>query len=255
MTINMTLLKILGHIGLTQLNSPRIFYFHSFGTKKGDMRLSVFENIVKNFDRLGYKICSLDKLGFYKKKTISFTFDDGYKNNLEAIKILNKYGFSGTIFVCSDFINSPPIKQKTNLYKNREFLSEDDLIEITELGSEIASHGTNHSNFNHLTNEEIKYQLIESRKKIEKIINKNVNSFAFPNGQRGAFKPKYNYESSGYKYICTTIWGTFKSNKIIQNRCEVRATDNFTIIYTKLAGLFIHRWLYDRLTNRGNLWR
>ena len=167
----MTLLKILDHIGLTLLKSPRIFYFHSFGTEKGDMELSVFEDIVKNFYRLGYVICSLDKLCLHKKKVISFTFDDGYKNNLEAIKILNKYGFSGTIFVCSDFINSPAIKEKTNLYKNREFLSENDLIEITELGSEIASHGTKHSNFNHLTVRETKGQLSESRKKIEGVIN------------------------------------------------------------------------------------
>jgi len=250
----MILLKILDHIGLTLLNSPRIFYFHSFGSEKDDMELSVFEDIVKNFDRLGYIICSLEKLHLHKKKAISFTFDDGYKNNLDAIKILNKYGFSGTIFVCSDFINSPALKHKTNLYQNREFLSENNLIEITELGSEIASHGTNHSNFNHLTNKETKYQLSESRKKIEDIINRDVTNFAFPNGQRGAFKTKYNYESSGYKYICTTVWGTFKANNIIQNRCEVRATDDFKIIYIKLAGLFIHRWIYDRLTNRGNLW-
>lgn len=40
------------------------------------------------------------------KKLICITFDDGYKNNLKAIEILNKYKLSGTFFISSAAINT-----------------------------------------------------------------------------------------------------------------------------------------------------
>ena len=74
-----------------------------------------FENHMKFLLKNHFIFLNATELAFYTqnpneikhRKMVAITFDDGYQNNLQAIKILNKYTISGTFFVSSDTINSP----------------------------------------------------------------------------------------------------------------------------------------------------
>jgi peptidoglycan/xylan/chitin deacetylase (PgdA/CDA1 family) len=59
---------------------------------------------------------------------VSFTFDDGYKEHLPAMKLLAEHGWRGTAYVIPETIGSP------------SYLSVEDLAEIERLGSDVAAH-------------------------------------------------------------------------------------------------------------------
>ena len=59
---------------------------------------------------------------------VSFTFDDGYKEHLTAMKLLAERGWRGTAYVIPETIGNPA------------YLSLDDLAEIHRLGSDVAAH-------------------------------------------------------------------------------------------------------------------
>jgi hypothetical protein len=60
---------------------------------------------------------------------VSFTFDDGYKEHLAAMRLLAEHGWHGTAYVIPQVIGKLP-----------PYMTTDDLAEIAKLGSDVASH-------------------------------------------------------------------------------------------------------------------
>lgn len=108
------------------------------------------------------------------KKPIFITFDDGYKNNLNAFAIFQKlksekFQPTGTVFVLSDFIGR----------FNR--LSQADLKMMVDSGMiSIQSHTATHPDLTKINNFEI--ELKESKEKIQQITGKPVIALAYPYG-------------------------------------------------------------------------
>ncbi len=77
------------------------------------MPWGVFEKMLRWLRRMGYRSLSLDgyremglagRLG--KERAVAFTFDDGYLDNwVYAAPLLETYGFTGTVFMPTDFID------------------------------------------------------------------------------------------------------------------------------------------------------
>lgn len=105
-------------------------------------------------------------------KSPCITFDDGGKSNLDAVEIAIQYGVSVKIFVPTMFVGM------------RNFLSREDLIELNKLKQvEIGSHSVNHPNyFNALSKKQQLYELSESKKYLEDVIQKDVGIFSIPGG-------------------------------------------------------------------------
>jgi len=107
-------------------------------------------------------------------KPIFITFDDGYKNNLNALRIFEKIQTNsfkpvGTIFVISDFVNRP----------NR--LSNEDMRAMVNSGFfSIQSHTATHPDLTQ--NPEYVYELKGSKEKIFKITGKPVIALSYPYG-------------------------------------------------------------------------
>ncbi|WP_078433818.1 polysaccharide deacetylase family protein [Metabacillus halosaccharovorans] len=108
------------------------------------------------------------------KKPIFITFDDGYKNNLHAFKILQNltnehFKPTGTIFVISDFIGS----------SNR--LSEAEIKMMVDSGIiSIQSHTATHPDLTKIN--EFEEELKGSKDKIQKITEKPVIALSYPYG-------------------------------------------------------------------------
>jgi peptidoglycan/xylan/chitin deacetylase (PgdA/CDA1 family) len=64
-----------------------------------------------------------------KQGVVSFTFDDGYKEHLEAIRLLAQRGWRGTAYIIPFALGSKPA-----------YLTEADVAEIAKLGSDVAAH-------------------------------------------------------------------------------------------------------------------
>ena len=108
------------------------------------------------------------------KKPIFITFDDGWKDNLNAFTIFqklqsNSFKPAGTIFVISEFIGR----------SNR--LSQTDLKRMSDSGFfSIQSHTATHPNLTKVTN--YPFELKDSKEKIQKITGKPVIALAYPYG-------------------------------------------------------------------------
>ena len=169
---------------------------------------NVFRDFVGYIAEKGYGIFSmhdyLSKSKEERKKWIVCTFDDGYKSlTNDALEILKKQGFTATVFVCTGLIG------KDNSWNNkdailREHLDINAINLLIKEGWEVASHGVFHKNLLKLSDVEIEYELLESKKALNQIVG-YCDTYAYPYGAYNKFirrcVEKY------YKYAFTVDQG------------------------------------------------
>src|ERR1041385_7575243 len=99
-----------------------------------------------------------------KSSLVALTFDDGYRDNLTtALPLMEKYSMPATIFVVAGFVN------------REGYFSESELHEIAKHPLvTIGSHGLWHRNFNELSEPEARFELVESRRALESIIDQKI---------------------------------------------------------------------------------
>ena len=151
---------------------------------------NVFRDFVGYITEKGYGICSmhdyLSKSKEERKKWIVCTFDDGYKSlTNDALEILKKQEFTATVFVCTGLIG------KDNSWNNkdailREHLDINDINLLIKEGWEVASHGVFHKNLLKLSDVEIEYELLESKKALNQIVG-YCDTYAYPYGAYNKF--------------------------------------------------------------------
>ncbi|MBS4206556.1 polysaccharide deacetylase family protein [Bacillus sp. FJAT-50079] len=150
--------------------------FKGHGSKDLYVRPDNFEKQMIYLRDHGYTLLTFEQWEDRNKvdKPIFITFDDGYKNNLNAFAIFKKLKSNtfkprGTIFVISDFIGR----------SNR--LSKSDLKMMVDSGLiSIQSHTATHPELTKSKN--VKYELENSKDKIERITRKPVIALAYPYG-------------------------------------------------------------------------
>ena len=105
------------------------------------------------------------------EKSILITFDDGYMDNYyNAFPILKDLNLKATIF-CT-----------TSALDGKYYLSEDAIREMSDYGIDIQSHTVYHPNLDKLTYADQLIEMINSKKTLERIINKEIYAIAYPFG-------------------------------------------------------------------------
>lgn len=160
----------------------------------------VFDDEIENFDKLlnvlskdhdfiGYSE-AINKIltGDIDKPYICISSDDGLKNNLNAVKIMNKYGAKGCFFVNPETIGLKDLS-KIKLFCNNklkcppvEFMEWADLDNLIKCGHEIGSHTMNHINISRTNINIVEDNINESYEILEKRFGK-VSHFAYPFGR------------------------------------------------------------------------
>ena len=139
---------------------------------------------------------ALEGTGELPENPVLITFDDGYADNYtNAYPILKKYGFKATIFVISDFVD-----------KMEHYFTWDEAREMAKNGITIASHTVDHRSMTDLTNEQLKKELVDSKKKIEEEMGYEVNYIAYPTGTYNLHIAEL-VRSAGYKAAFTIKYG------------------------------------------------
>lgn len=136
--------------------------------------------------------------GDLPEKSIIVSFDDGFKNICDnAIPILSAYGFCAIVFISTDYIDDREkfefvdweVWGKMNGNSNSVDsgflpLSKKDILDLSKLDNVmIASHGCTHVPYNKMPRKKRICHLKNSKTILEKIIDKSVLHFAFPNGE------------------------------------------------------------------------
>jgi peptidoglycan/xylan/chitin deacetylase (PgdA/CDA1 family)/glycosyltransferase involved in cell wall biosynthesis len=145
-------------------------------------------------------------------KPIMLTFDDGYKDNYtNAFPLLKKYNMTGVIFLVTnpaikvnvwDIVNSEPAAP---LLENRE------ILEMAEYGIEFGSHTWSHIDLTKVTQDILIKELSESKKILENLLGKKVNSICYPYGAVNENIKKF-AEEVGYEFGVATDSGSVNFN-------------------------------------------
>jgi peptidoglycan/xylan/chitin deacetylase (PgdA/CDA1 family) len=120
----------------------------------------------------------------WPEKSAVLTFDDGFANfNEEALPVLMKHNFTGTVFVISGHMSglNDWAKPPKGLGA-KKILSWRQVSEIAASGIEIGSHTRTHPDLRRCGLEMARLEMSDSRKEIEDHLGCTVGSFAYPYG-------------------------------------------------------------------------
>jgi len=116
-----------------------------------------------------------------------------------------------------------------------QMLSWKDINEMAANGISFGGHTMTHPILTRLPLDKVKYEILESKRLIEKMINKPIYTFAYPNGEADDFSEEVKkiIRDSGYKIACTTIFG---NNDVNSDLFELRR------VYTSGNSLLKFMW-------------
>jgi peptidoglycan/xylan/chitin deacetylase (PgdA/CDA1 family) len=232
--------------GVLILNYHSINPNHKFSTQPADFEAQM-KYVSENFKVIRLKdVYNPDLKGL----NLVISFDDGFSDNYQyAYPILKKYNLKATIFLVSDFIiNNLDITKDWAPYHGLAPLKLEEIKEMSDSGLiDFGSHGKTHDQVSSFSQERLRNELIESKQKIEQIVNKSIDCYAFPFGQkkqRGDFSMDF-FASLGFKQVCTTDWGINKnlSSSCFLKRIRIDAADSLLDFRRKIAG----RWDFVKL--------
>lgn len=171
-----------------------ILTYHSLDESRSVISTSpsTFKKQMEYLWEKGYKTLSLSevinltyKREPFREKTIVITFDDGYKNvYTEALPVLKKYGFKGTVFLVTDYcgkFNNWPSQR--NSIERRPLLSWAEIEEMHKYGIEFGAHTLTHPDLTQIPIQQAEHEIVESKVKIQDYLCVEVQVFAYPYGR------------------------------------------------------------------------
>jgi len=160
-------------------SNPLIFTYHSISSNFHVGLNSVHPNRFKEHVEF---IANINN-STVENNHIKIAFDDGYESvYANAFPIMEEYNLKGIVFTISGYIGKTNDWDVTFGVNKTMHLTKSQLRSLSEHGWEIGSHSHSHRSFKWLNNDEIKDEVVTSKRIIENITGKEVNSFCLPFG-------------------------------------------------------------------------
>jgi peptidoglycan/xylan/chitin deacetylase (PgdA/CDA1 family) len=157
--------------------------------------------------RDGFRVVPLDEVARllrerrpFPLRTVAITFDDCYRDNLDAARILAEHGLPAAFFVPTAFVGTDHVFPWDRHLRQLPNLSWDDVREMARLGFEIGSHTVSHACMGRVTREQARTELFASKGEIENRLGRPVRWFAYPFGGKADWTPQWNdlLDEAGY---------------------------------------------------------
>jgi len=250
-----------------------ILMYHAFG-RPGE-RSSRFVLPARRFSRqmavlkcLGYTILSLEDYVRSRRdgrrpptRSVVITIDDGYEDSQSvAGPILERYGYSATIFLVVDRVGGVTDWTDERTLSGRELLSWTDVREMQRHGIHFGAHALTHPRLTSLSRETARGQIVGSQMELARQTGRPVRFFAYPYGDSDESTRSIVAEA-GFWASCGTQSGKNSATTPLQNlrRTEICGTDNIAQFLLKLwsgsSGRFLRRARLSTPRRRWRQWR
>lgn len=224
-----------------------------------------------------YNFISLDRLvnAIYNKdssdippKSLVITIDDGFKENYNLLEIFKTYNFCPTIYLCSHIVGTNRIfwfeagscdiqklkryddnkrlealKNKMGYEPQKEYSSRQ-ALNLEELGKmlpyvDFQSHSKFHPVLTTCEDKECLEEIKESKEALEKLLNKKIEHFAYPNGDYSSRETEF-LKRCGYKSARTVDIGFNDMNSDPYKLKAIGIEDDacISILCGQITGLF-----------------
>ena len=234
----------------------RVLVYHSIPTSDSgdniDMEVPsvILEGQIDYLSRKGFKFLEADNLIKItesktfsdNKKAVLITFDDGFYNNyLNAVRILDRNKIKALFFIAAEELGKGSFSWLPGNNYGRP-LNWQEVKEISARGHLIGSHTLNHKCLSKIDRDDLKKEIFESKKIIEKNIQKEVKYISYPFGFYDSFNEKIKNlcKEAGYKAAFSNILGDVNKNSDLYELRRVRISkkDKGLRFIMKLAGAY-----------------
>ena len=120
-------------------------------------------------------------------RTLAITFDDGYRDNLFAARILARHGLTACFFITTAYMGTRRPFEWDRDVGELSKLTWDDVREMDDMGFEIGSHTLTHANLAAISHDRVRHELSESKDAIQAEIGRQVRWLAYPFGGKADF--------------------------------------------------------------------
>jgi len=233
--IILMLLSGLSYISLAYFQGVPVLNYHQINNQDHNMLTlsdTEFEAQMNYLHRHGYTAISPEQLVDYLQygkslppNPVLITLDDGYADNyLVAYPILQKYHFTATIFLITDFVSH-----------YGKYLTWDQIKEMSDNGLTFEDHTLSHVSLTKVSDEEINNQLIKSKEVLEWRLGKKIEYLAYPGGDYDQRVIQLT-RAAGYRAAFTVNFGRDMENSTLYtlNRIPIFGAGSHT---------FFHFWL------------
>lgn len=120
-----------------------------------------------------------------RRPAVAITFDDGFRNVLtEAIPVLERFGFTATLFVSTRWIDDPSSRDKEHGSPDAplELLTAGDVAELARRGFDIGSHGHTHADLGRSSRPVVEAELRASVERLTELLGRPPAYLAWPYG-------------------------------------------------------------------------
>lgn len=239
-------------------NEPqlRVLMFHYITSDQYEKFEDLIIKLNKNFQIISPNEFTEIMKGKKKiyKDSILLSFDDGYKSQFKASKILNRYKIKAIFFITLNFIKINSKKKVKNFLKknlgfskilDKDFLdirnmTISDVSNLIKSGHKVGAHTLNHPDLPNISLKEQKKEIINYKKIFNKQFNtKDIKNFAFTfGGIKNLDQSSLEIALNSYSFVHTGIRGNnFNNNQklIFRDNCDLHLS--FREIFFFLNGL------------------
>ncbi|MBI4313536.1 MAG: polysaccharide deacetylase family protein [Candidatus Omnitrophica bacterium] len=163
------------------------------------------------------------------KNAVALTFDDGFENfYTNAWPVLKKYDFPAIVFIITQEVGKPG------------FLTWDQIVELDRAGVTIGSHSIDHPWLPALREEDLRRELVESKRILEEKLGHAVDYFCYPMGAHDA-RVIEAVKSAGYLGASATHPGRLASNTnpyAVKRMRIWKNSDNLVVFWAQSSGYY-----------------
>jgi peptidoglycan/xylan/chitin deacetylase (PgdA/CDA1 family)/glycosyltransferase involved in cell wall biosynthesis len=170
------------------------------------------------------------------QRRVVLTFDDAYDDFMtDAFPVLDRLGFTATVFVVVDRIGKTNEWDESRGFKSRRLLSLEQIRDLHQHGVHFGSHTLTHAWLTSVSDRDLEREVRDSKRKLEDLIGAEVSSFAYPWGIAD-MRVRSAVARAGYKVALTTEEGlNWSEDPLSLKRTNVAEVDTLPEFAFKLA--------------------